>query len=121
MASTPICRSTPTDNSPSREPSPASDHSTTHDHVASASGTRTHFTLSKEETEYLRTRLPTYVAHNNQSGRQKKGAKGQWVIENILPDFKSHFQYSSKNMDGPRMDDITKVPFPFLFAQMVGS
>ena len=77
--------------------------------------------LSKEETEYLWARVSTYVANNNQNGRQKKGAKGQWVIENILPDFKSHFQYSSKNMDGPRMDDITKVRFPFWFARTVGS
>jgi hypothetical protein len=84
-----------------------------HEPISSASGTDAQFTLNKEEIAYLRERIPDYIANNNHGEKQKKGSKGQWVINNVLPDFKTRFNYSSVNVNGPRMDGITKVCLTF--------
>jgi hypothetical protein len=107
-----LCIETPSTTIPSCPSSPVADTLLSHETGGtSASATQPHWTLSKDETEYLRQLLPTYVANNNQGANKKKGAKGQWIIDNILPDFKTRFNYSSKNADSPKMDVITTVCF----------
>jgi len=73
--------------------------------------------FSKEEVGYLKEHLPRYIAAINQ-GPTKKGDKGEWVTQHILPDFNSHFGYSLDG-DGPSMESINVVrsvnfPFPSL-------
>jgi hypothetical protein len=63
--------------------------------------------FSKEELNYLKERLPEYIAANNE-GPTKKGEKGEWVTRKIFPDFKSRFGYSS-NADGSSMESINMV------------
>jgi hypothetical protein len=43
--------------------------------------------FSKEEVQFLKDRLPQYIAANNE-GPSKKGDKGDWVSQNIIPAFK---------------------------------
>jgi hypothetical protein len=64
--------------------------------------------FSKEEVQFLKDRLPEYIAANNE-GPSKKGDKGDWVSQNIIPAFKDCFGYSADVSDGPSMDSLVKV------------
>jgi len=71
--------------------------------------------FNKEEVRYLKECLPKYIAVINQ-GPTKKGDKGEWVVEHIVPDFKSHFGYSLDG-DGASVESISmvcSVHFPML-------
>jgi hypothetical protein len=63
--------------------------------------------FGKEEVAYLKERLPEYIAAISQ-GPTKKGDKGEWVNQHILPDFKSRFGYPLDG-DGPSMESISMV------------
>jgi len=63
--------------------------------------------FNKEEVRYLKERLLKYIAVINQ-GPTKKGDKGKWVVEHIVPDFKSRFGYSLDG-DGASMESISMV------------
>lgn len=63
--------------------------------------------FNKEEVKYLKQRLPEYITTISQ-GPTKKGDKGEWVIQHILPDFKSRFGYSADG-DGASMESLCVV------------
>jgi hypothetical protein len=120
MPHSPTPTSQPSQDSSPDNLTPSTDTHASHESISGVSGTNTQFMLNKEEIAYLQEQIPDYIANNNHGEKQKKGSKGQWVINNVLPDFKTCFNYLSVNVNGPRMDEITKVCLTFLSLPLSG-